>query len=112
MTSHEYAQKLKIAAEFFLSKPEFKIRNSPILFSSYWSDKEAFLAAVKALGSGEKKYEGESLKFIVTITEGLTFDVEVSRSAVCRLVKPAQPAVYDCEPLLSQEEEATLDGRL
>jgi len=108
MTSHEYAQKLKAAAEFFLSRPAFKVRNAPLLFSSYWSDKDGFLAAVKALGKGEKKYDGESLKFVVTIEPGVTFDVEVSRSAGCRLVKPAQPAVYDCEPLLTQEEESNL----
>jgi hypothetical protein len=110
MTSHEYAKKLRIAADFFLSKPEFKLRNSPLLFASYWADKDGFLAAVKALGKGEKKYEGESLKFIVTVAPDLTFDVEVSRSAVCRLVKPAQPAEYECEPLLSQEEESSLGG--
>jgi len=48
------------------------------------------------------------LKFVVSIADGLTFDVEVARNAVCRLVKPAQPAVYDCEPLLSQEEEESI----
>ena len=32
----------------------------------------------------------------------------VRRSQVCRLVQAAQPAVYDCEPLLTQAEEASL----
>jgi len=34
------------------------------------------------------------------------FDVE--RAKVCRLIKPAQEAVYECEPLLSPKEEAAL----
>ena len=32
----------------------------------------------------------------------------ISRSKVCKLVKPAQPAEYKCEPLLSEDEEAAL----
>lgn len=33
---------------------------------------------------------------------------KVSRSKVCELVEPAKPAVYRCDPLLSEAEEAAL----
>lgn len=34
--------------------------------------------------------------------------VKIDRSKVCKLVKEAQPAVYECESLLSAEEEESL----
>lgn len=39
-----------------------------------------------------------------------SLDVEASipRAATCRIIEPAKPAVYDCEPLLSDAEEAVL----
>ena len=32
------------------------------------------------------------------------------RDAVCRIVEPAKPAVYECEPLLSVDEENEIGG--
>jgi hypothetical protein len=107
MQSHEYARNLQRAAEFLLSKPEFDIPNRPILWASYWSNKESFLAAVRALGNGKKQYKDSSLHFTVPIIGDVTFDLEISRSAVCRKV---QEEKWECEPLLSDEEEAIVDA--
>lgn len=35
----------------------------------------------------------------------LTLWAKIDRKSLCRLVKPAQPAVYDCDPLFSEAEE-------
>jgi len=40
----------------------------------------------------------------------LRYNIEIPRNTVCELVEPAKPAVYRCEPLLSDEEEAAIDG--
>ena len=32
----------------------------------------------------------------------------IDREKVCKLISPAVPAVYDCAPLLSEDEEAKL----
>lgn len=116
MTSHEYAKKLHELAERLESRPEFKLpyyQENYILEHgidnfSYHSDKTGFLEAVKAVGSGTKKV-GDKWDFTFLALDGL-LRLTVARSAVCRLVKPAQPAEYECEPLLSQEEESSLGG--
>jgi hypothetical protein len=42
--------------------------------------------------------------------EAMIVTTEIKRSAVCKLIEPEKviPAVYECEPLLSQDEEAGL----
>ena len=38
----------------------------------------------------------------------LTLWVKIARESICRIVEPAKPAVYDCDPLFTPEEEAVL----
>ena len=118
MTSHEYAHKLNALADFLLSRPVFDLptyQKGIDQWLSYFSNKDGFLAAFRALSPGKKEYtEGQygELKFTPDgVDEKLGWFIKVSRSVVCTLVKPAQPAVYDCEPLLSAAEEAEMhDG--
>ena len=98
MKSHEYAQKIKEAAEFLLSKEEFEVDSTPSVMIFYYSQKTLFLDAVKAVGSGTKKYSSDDLIF----TPGETcLHLYVNRNAVCRKV---QEEKWECEPLLSGEE--------
>jgi hypothetical protein len=114
MTSHEYAKQLRQLAELLESRPEFKLPNyqhnyileNGLEYFAYHGDKSGFLEAVKAVGSGTKQ-AGDKWDFSFLALNGL-LRLTVAREAVCRLVKPAQEAVYDCEPLLSQEEESSL----
>jgi hypothetical protein len=114
MTSHEYANKLKALAEWLLSKPEVDAHTDHVRESFwYWSAKEPFLAAVRALKPGRKEYgEGTNadalaLKFYPAgVPEGVDFYLRINRSAMCRLI---QEAKYECEPLLSPEEEAQIE---
>lgn len=106
MNSHEYANKLKELADFLLAKPEFETDGEPRVFFWYWSDKQGFLGAVKALGSGEKKWSTDDLTFYPAgVPDGIHFELQIRRVAICRLVREAE---YECEPLLSQAEEAEI----
>jgi hypothetical protein len=111
MTSHEYARKLRAVADLLEGASEFKM---PAYMDGYVKeygadniqfhrDKELFIAAVRALPNGRKAGDSNTYDFIVG--DGL-LHLQVNRSAVCRVVRPAVPAEYECEPLLSPEEEA------
>lgn len=113
MTSHEYAGKLRqlaarleeVAAFELPDYHESYIKESGLERFSYHFDKTGFLAAVRALGKGRKVIAGDDLRFVGADE---LLHLSIYRSEVCKLVKPAQPAEYDCEPLLSQAEEAQL----
>ncbi len=117
MTSHEYAKQLRELADKLEAVDEFTLPgHSAILYKDcgietlrYYGDKERFLAAVRSIGNGRKDTSHER-DFTFVAFDGL-LRVTVNRDAVCRIVKPAQPAVYDCEPLLSPEEEALMGER-
>lgn len=102
MNSHEYAEERRKQAEFLLSKPAFKMPGSVTKLFICFYGKEQFVEAVKALGTGKKEYNHNDLDFI---PDGTEIVLSISRSQVCKLVSPA---VYDCEPLLSREEEDAL----
>lgn len=115
MTSHDYANMLRGLSELLESKPEFPLPPSwnaetvSIFISiNYWSYKEEFLAAAKALGSFSKRYTDEKLIISAPANGGVELRLDVDRKAVCRIVKPSQPAEYECDPLLTPEEESAL----
>lgn len=101
MTSHEYANRVKEIADFLLSRPEFDTGGSPHFFLSFY-DKDKFLLAVKALGTGTKEFTTGSWPEVVFKPTGAEeIKVSVPRDKVCRKV---QDAVWECEPLLSTGE--------
>jgi hypothetical protein len=111
-TSRDFARNLRALADWLDSKVEFKMQSieARAPYNEFY-EKDDFIAAVKAIGSGTK---GEGLmdnylKYKSTTTpKGTEFAFEINRSKVCKLVRPAQPAEYDCEPLLSHAEEAEI----
>jgi hypothetical protein len=106
MNSHRYAQKLHEIADFLLSRPEFDTDGMPRVSLWFFAEKEKFLTAVRALGSGKKVYERGSSGDLRFIPSGnpidTDFSVYINRSAVCRKV---QEEKWECEPLLGPEEE-------
>jgi len=106
MTSHEYAKAMQHDAELLLSKPEFTVGSTGYMQNIFfWGDREGFLAAVRATGSGTKEWKDDDLKFKPRGSNGLSF--YISRSAVCRKV---QDEKWECEPLLSEDEVAAVGG--
>src|SRR5438046_2993487 len=102
MTSHEYAKRLHEIAEFLLDRPEFKTPSVIKHIYMWFYNKEEFLGAVKSLGSGIKTYKDNELEYL---TKCGRVQLSIPRHLICRKIKEAE---YECVPLLSQEEEATL----
>lgn len=79
----------------------------------FWNggNKESFLNLIRLVPRPLKKVyeEGKGASVIATHeTEALTIELRVARDRVCQIVEPEKPAVYKCEPLLTDEEEVTL----
>jgi|SRR5271157_6091189 len=101
MTSHEYAQKTIEQCKYLLSRPEFTMPGSDKKFMCFY-DRDAFIAAVRALEPGKKEFKGADVDFMI---DAVNIVLSIPRNKVCKLVTPA---VYDCEPFLGPEEEAEL----
>ena len=107
MTSHEYADSLVHLAAALRSRPEFTVSDHMrTQWLSYFADKEGFLAAARALGSGRKDVDKDYFSFYPACTDGC-LRVYINREAVCRKV---QDEKWECEPLLSEDEVAAVGG--
>jgi hypothetical protein len=104
----EIAQELRRIADSLDREPEVELV-TPML-SFYNNDKETFLASVRALPRPlAKDFNDHEYTLEHGRREGAVWlRTKCDRSKVCKMVKPAQPAVYDCSPLLSAEEEESL----
>lgn len=108
MTSHEYANRLEKLAAELKSKSDFELPdyseryygNYGIETFRYNNQKEGFLQAARALGSGTKDGTADELTF-----KHGDIRLSVDRNVVCKLVRPAE---YECEPLLSEAETAEI----
>ena len=107
-TSHDLALSLQKTAEWLLSRDAFRIESFDVATWQYLSfhEKEAFVAAVKAVGAGKKKFSDLSIEFEVKVPGG-QIKLSAPREKVCRLIRPAE---YECDPFLSPEEEKSLGG--
>lgn len=106
-TSHDWARDLQRTAEFLLSKPEVDLSGDiPRSRARYWGgeDKVNFLKFVRAAVPGRKVIGEYSVEFRPT---GANLEIAISRETVCRKV---QDVKYECEPLLSPEEDAELEA--
>lgn len=106
MKSYNFADNLEKLAAFLRSKPEFETGTEKVYaFFSYY-DKEQFLSAVKATGTGKKEFTDSQIYFYPAINgAAIHVRIEAPRNTVCRLV---QEAVYDCEPFLAEKDEKEL----
>lgn len=102
-TTHDWARELQQTAEFLLSKTEVEIGRLPKSQALFFSDKEPFLNLVRALKPGRKKIDEWYVKFQPAGSEFL--ELSVNRDLVCRRLNPE----YECEPLLSPQEDAEME---
>lgn len=85
-------------------------QNILMMYAKVWfGDKESFCSVAKDFPRPARKiYKGGETGNLDLEFGKLTDDGEISlsvpRSLICRIVVPAQPAQYECEPLLSDEE--------
>ena len=111
-TAGEIAIELRKLADALDKEPEAEIEH--ISISSYHLDvkmKSKFLNLARLLPRPlAKEYSNTDLKLIYghPWCTPIAFTASIPRSAICELVEPAKPAVYRCDPILSDEEEAAL----
>ncbi|HLW51247.1 MAG TPA: hypothetical protein VKW06_00260 [Candidatus Angelobacter sp.] len=108
-TSHDLARALQQTAEWLLSRPSFQIeeRFDAMTWQSInFSQKDKFLAAVRAIGTGKKAFRPHEVEVKAEIPGGRIY-LKAPRDLVCRLIRPAE---YECDPFLSPEEEKQLGG--
>ncbi len=113
-TTHAIAADLRKLADA-LEQATDKMVMSPKLSFGAGSNRENFLGAVAVMPHPfDKLIPATSNDYDIVRLEhkmdSLTVETWAFRSTACRIVAPAQPAVYDCEPLLSAVEEETLSA--
>jgi len=110
----EVAAELRKLAESLEQEPDTEIQ--PVVIRSYHvseAQKEHFLNLARLLPRPyRKEYEGGKLQlsYGTDWRTPISVTAQIERSLVCHLVRPAQEAVYECEPLLSEAEEAQIGG--
>jgi len=116
ITGLDLAQELRKIADAVESLP--RVNGSqhakPWLYISYRYGgdlaKQTFLDVAKVLPKPfTKEYTDTEFKLSYK-SAAIDFDLMIERSAVCEIVEPAKPAVYRCEPILSEDEDAALVG--
>jgi hypothetical protein len=102
MTTHDLAKDLRNLADKLEAADSALAGNEFLMLHLWFQDKAAFVSVAKAIGGIKKltdwDYELNSECGLLRIC------LKIPRNAVCRLVEPAKPAVYECEPLLSEAE--------
>lgn len=110
----EVAAELRKFADRLDASPDAVIVKPDLYFShSYVTNaKELFMSVAKLLPRPLKKGEGYSKDDFTLdyMSVGLDIRAKIAKSETCRLVTPAQNAVYECDPILSDEELATAEA--
>ena len=109
----EVANELRRIADSLSAQPDAEVQKAWVTF--YCASKELFLSTFRALPRPlAKKYDTDGDSWDRVHLEhrgtGVDLDCSVYRSTICELVEPAKEAVYRCEPLLSDEEEAQVSA--
>lgn len=104
--AREIATELRRIADAIEREPETQLVRPMLSF--YCNEKDEFLASARLLPRPMKKDMTEHRYGLENMDSVVWLRSMVDRNKVCTLVKPAVPAVYDCAPLLSEEEENSL----
>ena len=109
----EVANSMRKLAAALDTIPNAHIARPVIAFYHYGqARKEEFLTLARVFPRPfEKVYEERETGDLLLkySSQGLTLQSSIPRSQVCRIVQPAREAVYECDPVLSAAEEATLE---
>jgi hypothetical protein len=110
-TAGKVASELRKIAESLEQQPDAAIGKPYLTFSE--DKKEPFLAVVRLFPHPLKKgvrYPEETYaqNYVRYETDGIILEASVQRDKVCRIVEPAKPPVWECDPILSDVEESTL----
>lgn len=113
MKAIDAVENLRKLADLLEKHPEANVQTA--FYYLYFSDKESFLAIARDLPRPfAKEYDSRENGYL-TLThgdyrKGGESTLKILRADACTLVEPAKPAVYSCDPILSAEEDAQLEG--
>lgn len=109
-TAGELAIQLRKIADHLDSEPSKVLRRGSLSFHSY--DRDDFLATLHAIPKPWKKEVDQDSSYpslrVIYSTPAIEVYASVPQNKTCTLVRPAQPAVYECDPILSLAEESAL----
>lgn len=115
--AHEIANELRKMADSLDKEPETEVQQCWVSFVC--SDRQIFLNTARLMPRPFTKTYPDAGDKYPKIKIGskdfsgpIHWDVSAPRDVACRVIEPAKPAVYDCTPLLSEEEDAALVGEL
>jgi hypothetical protein len=116
----EVAQELRKLADALDREPEQELFVPEISFSCKYKypsmgliAKDVFLALARILprplAKGTQSFDDDAMELRYS-SDALIITTAIERSKVCRIIERERtiPAVYECEPLLSEAEDATL----
>ena len=107
-TAHESSLELRRLADALDSNPDMIIAR-PMIYLGYnyglGGGKDGFLNFAKVMPRPFDKVYGATELELRILTDAIHITACINRDKVCRIVTPAQPAQYECEPLFSDSEE-------
>lgn len=114
-TAHEVATELRKFADSLDTDPDVEIAKANVWWY-FWSesDKEMFKRIVRLLPRPLVKSiddpTSDTPRLVVTSASNaaVEFEARIPQRVTCRIIEPAHPAVYDCEPILSETEESEI----
>jgi hypothetical protein len=107
-TASSVAKELRRLADALDKGGEAPMVRCYINFLHYKGDKNAFLSVARFLPRPLKKEYSHDSIILDIDTPSLSVRAEAPRTVACRVITPAQEAVYECEPLLADGEDAAL----
>lgn len=112
-TAGQVAAELRILADSLDTNPNAIVQKAWLSF--HCDTKEEYVNIVRLLPRPLKKSEDstdDKWRRIKVEHDGTAVDIwaSVLKNLTCTLVKPAQPAVYECDPILSIEEDEAISG--
>ena len=109
-TANAIASRLREIADMLDKTPDADLTVPRLSFFHSDKEKQQFINLTKVFPRPFEKGDGYNHTEITLRyrPDELTVYAAIDRSTVCVLREPAKPAVYDCVPLLSLEEEAAL----
>jgi hypothetical protein len=106
----EVAAELRKFADCLDKEPDTEI-DKPFVYFIHYS-KKPFISLARLMPrpfkKGKEEYGSDPRIRIVYENASIDITSTIPQSSTCTLVKPAQPAIYDCDPILSLEEDAQL----
>lgn len=112
-TAGAVAVELRRIADVFEKDPAAEVNKPTLDFYHYGSgDKDRFLSLARIFPRPFEKGDGFSHDQYTLKHDayGLKVYASIDRRHICKLVTPAQPATFECDPLLSEAEEESVQS--